>query len=433
MLNVKHEGTLSRLAQLAESNPFALYSPTPAQAAFHRSGSKRRLVRAGNRVGKTYAGAYEAWSHALHDPGSVGLVVSADWAGYRDVIARTMYELAPRHLLGDSEYNPARGWKNQHIHLTNGSQILFRSARSKTTSLAGIRASWLWADEPPPKELWGEMMSRVAVDDGDVWLTFTPIGSELGYLKEIVEDPQKGWEQHVVKLNAANCPHRTPADIDMQIDSYGAWERAQRVDAEWEGVTVDRSLEGFTEASVDASIPRLEWSVGIGADHGEGAGRENVVLILWNPTKKLLWILDEYVSKRTTTPEEDAVAIRSMLAKHNLDAVSVDSAVGDTNSAGKGSGGRVNDLLGSALGLRIGSPSKGPGSVEWGTRLLDVALRRGQVRIHPRCGATIAAMKHWKGGEEWKDLIDAIRYVATPILEAFFRGPELDRLRLLRA
>lgn len=433
-IHPKHQSALTALAGLAEVSPYALYSPGPVAERFHRSRSKRRLIRAPNRSGKTWAGSHEAWTQAVENPGTTGLVVAADWAGYRDVIARTMWEQAPRHLLyPESAYSPSRGWKNHHIQLTNGSSILFRSARSQTTSLAGIRASWLWADEPPPRELWGEMLSRVATDDGPVWLTFTPIGGELGWLREIVEDPAKGWDEYVIQLTPKDCPHRTQEDIDSQVASYGAWEMAQRARGEWEGVTLDRALEGFSEASVDGAVPTLEWSVGLGLDHGEGAGRENCVLILWNSAKKLLWIIDEYVSTRSTTPEEDAVCLRSMLLRHRLDPVAVDSAVGDTNSAGKGSGGRVNDLIGHALGVRVGSPSKGPGSVEWGTRLLDVALRRGQVRVHPRCGATIAAMKHWTGKEEHKDLIDAVRYVATPILESFFRGPELDRLRLLRA
>lgn len=432
-LSKKAVVAISQLQKAMATNPLAFYDPGPVSARFHRSRSNRRFIRAPNRSGKSFSGAAEAWFQALSKPKSVGLIMAADWSGYRDVIARTMFELAPKYMLSDSnDYNPSRGWKNEHILLENGSQIIFRSARSATTSIAGIRASWLWVDEPPPQYLWGEMLSRVATDNGPVWMTFTPIGGELGWLKDIVEDPAKGWEEYVIKLDTHDCPHRTAADIAAQVSSYGPWEMAQRAFGEWEGVTLDRRLEGFNELSVDDAIPRLEWHVGIGIDHGEGAGRENAVLIVYNFAKNLIWIIDEYVSTRSTTPEEDAFAIKAMLGRHNFDSVSVDSAYGDVNSAGKGSGGKVNTIMGDALGLRIMTPAKGPGSVEWGTRLLDIALRRGQVRIHSRCGATIASMKHWRGKEEWKDLIDAARYVMVPILERFFRGPELDRLRLLR-
>lgn len=427
---------LHSLSKAMEVNPFALYSPTPAQKQFHESTSKRRLLRAGNRVGKTYAGAYEAWYRAINYPGERGLIVAADWSGYKDVIAPTLWDLAPKHMLAsDCEFSPGRGWRGDRIVLKNGSQMIFRSGESKTKGVSGIRAHWLWIDEPPEKNKFGEILSRVAFDEGPAWMTFTPIGAELSWLKEKVSGEGSPWEEILAPLNAANCPHRTAASIAAQIADYSPWEINQRVFAEWEGITVDRALEGFSEDSVDDHIPKLSWEIGLGMDHGELAGHQICVLVLINKSKNLVWVLDEYVSTKSTTPEEDAVEIRKMLSRHNFDPISIDHAVGDTNSAGKGSGGRVNKILGDQLQIRISNPDKSPGSVEWGTRLLNIFLKRGNLKVHSRCLRTAASLKHWRGGnnEEWKHIIDGLRYVLVPQIEGMLRGPELDRIRLLRA
>jgi len=442
-ITTKQSKALQVLAALAAQNPLALYRPSPLQRRFHASKHKRRLLRAGTQTGKTLAGAVEAWRHAIDCPGSIGLILAANHKAKIEVVGLKMWEVAPRHLLDPSaHYDTVRGWKHDQIRLSNGSLILFRSAESQSTAVAGLTADWLWIDEPPPKGLYGEALSRVAVRNGPAWMTFTPIGRPCEWLRLHIEgDDERGiapteeWEQHIIRLTSEDCPHRSPESIRAQTEGYGPWEYAQRVLAEWDGITPERVLDGLSEESVSASLPRLQWSVGLGIDHGELAGHEVCVLVVFERGKNLIWVLDEYVSSTSTTPEEDAHKIRQMLGRHGISPSDVDIARGDVNSVGKlGAGNKVNDLLGHALGIRVSKPGKGPGSIDFGVRLLNVALRRGHLRLHPNAKGTLKALQHWQGKDDgYKHYVDALRYVAVPILEGMYSPVEIDRLRLVRA
>jgi len=439
---------MARLLEVARTDPRLLLVRSPVQQSFRDSGHLRRLVRGGTQTGKTTIGVDEAWNQAETKPGSSGLILCADWPSARDVVGKKMWEMAPKHLIHpDSDYLPNRGWKNKQILLLNGSIIHLRSGESKQVGLSGLTVDWLWFDEPPPQNLFGESLSRVAARQGPVWMTMTPIGRPCGWLQKHIEGdpktntpPQEDWEQHVMRLSPEDCPHRTPESIAQQIAGYGPWERAQRVDAAWDGVTVNRMFADYDEDAQDPIIEHRNYQMGLGIDHGEGAGRQAAVLVLWSTKPGIrIHVIDEYVSAKATTPEEDAKAIRAMLARHGFNPNQVDLAYGDINSAGKRSPGtKINDLLSYELnGLRIRTPSKGPGSVEFGVRLINVALRRGHLKVHPSCQSLDHSLRHWTGKKsQHNDLthtLDALRYLVVPVLQRCYGQSEFDRIRLRRA
>ena len=132
--------------------------------------------------------------------------------------------------------------------------------------------------------------------------------------------------------------------------------------------------------------------IGVGIDHGEHAGSQVAVLAAWNAQG--IWILDETVSEASTTPTQDAHAIRRMLLENGLDVHLVDTWVGDVNSAG---------------------------SVDLGEKLLNAGFLRRQVKVHPQCEAVIKGLRHARGGradEDLKHALDAMRYVTYAPLTA---------------
>lgn len=445
----RSEAAARWLVDTGSRSPLDLYVPTPRQELFHRDQHPRRRLQAANGGGKTVAGAAEAWWHLTRrhpwrpvlSSVTTGLIVSADWTSYRDVVAKTMAALAPWDELDPScDYTPARGWRNGMIRMKNGNSALFRSAESESTSVAGITASWAWADEPLPEHLWGEVRGRlrgqwVPGSPPPMWLTYTPIGRPLEYLRLHVEgDPTRGippredWSLHQIRLTEDDCPHLAPRTIAAMLQSYRADEYAQRVLGEWDGPTFDRVLDGWTSDAISSEMPEADWEVGLGIDHGERAGAESVVLLAWQTGRPVIWVLDEWESTRGTEPAEDAREIRAMLLRRGLQVSDLAMVVGDTNSAGKQAvGRRINDLLSQELGVPIRPPNKRPGSVDYGCRLLNMALRRGHLRVHPRCKGQVQSIQHWRGkDDDLKHRIDRLRYIAVPVLEATYSRRDLD-------
>lgn len=442
---------MRRALAALQAAPDLRFVPSPKQQQFLETKHKRVLLRAANQVGKTTIGALKVVRYMRENPGCTVLVLAANHTAKTEVVGLALAEFASSaDLEPRSDYNSTRGWRNDQMRFRNGAKAIFRSAESQSTSIAGLTVDAAWVDEPPPMKIWGEVTTRVAVrhnpngPGGEMWLTFTPIGREVTWLRHIIEGdatanpptpPQEDWDQIVIQLTAQDCPHRSQASIDAQTASYGPWEYAARVLGAWEGDTPDRVFDGFDEDCVVDRVPAGAYSTGLGLDHGELAGHEAAVLPMWNVKQKTIFVVDEYVSKSATDVDRDAKGIREMLRRHGRTPEAIDQARGDTNSAGKTRPGlKVNQLFEEALpGLRIRRPRKDRGSVEYGVRLINIAMRRGHLKVHSRCVNLIRSLRHWEGkDDDLKHILDALRYILVPIIEDMYDSDEIDRLRMLR-
>jgi len=423
---------------------------SPGQEQFHRDPSSRRLLRAANQVGKTRAGSAEMWwtmldRHPFREPlgrASVGWIILPDLNDWPKV-SRKIRELEPPGALdGGCKYDTAKGYTYRGargLMTRNGSLAIPKSGTQQQTALAGDTLDWLWFDEPPKASHWGEALSRLAVNGGYAWLTFTPIGKPLAWLKtylhgnaETNEEGHPEWSETLIKLTPENVPHRTADNIAKQVAAYDAWEYAQRVEGAWEGVTVDRYLHGFSEGCVvdPDALPKME-RLGLGMDHGEGIGKEYAVLVGWDGWR--LWALDEYSATANSTPAVDAAGIVAMLARWGLSPQQVGLCKGDINSGGKlGAGMSVNELMEREFAriaklavppFRIETPNKGKGSVDTGRRALNTAFLSGKAFMLPSVPRLIHACRHWRGGRDLADPVDAYRYIAVEFLDARPQGP----------
>ena len=432
---------------LASLLPSFAFQPSRRQAGFLGSSHPRRLLRAGNQVGKTVAGAHEAWGLAtgLHPwkrtkrGPSLGLIVSADWGSYVAVVAAAMHGLCPWSLIdANNAFSKERGWKNRTITLKNGSQILFRSANQGTTAIAGIKADWVWIDEPPPPDIWSEAVSRTANTGGPVYMTMTPIGRPVEWLREHVEGvPELGipareeWEQHRLRLTVEDCPYKTQALIDAQLSGCPSWELPQRRDGEWEGAEPEMLMEAFTSAVLTTLPDGITYQVALGIDHGERAGKECALLACWNRQARRVHIVAEYKSRSASVPAEDFQGMCAAIRAAGFDPMhDIDTITGDVNSAGKVAAGRkVNDLFAELFERPVGRPNKGPGSIDHGVRILNYAMASGILTIDAGCVGLVKSLKNWTGAnDDLKDFIDALRYVAVPVVESFFRKDEASKL-----
>lgn len=461
--------TLATVARWYGENPFYSYDPTRGMAPFHRSRSKRRLVRCGNQVGKTYACAWEAWSHLTGaDPTrqivpSDGMAMIADLDNAYPLVSEKLRQTAPMHLLDPAtRYVEGRGWYthgSRYILTRAGRRMIFRGGEGSPMSAESATVGWLWMDEPPKEDRFGGAVSRVAVAEGPVWMGFTPVARPTAWLRRRVEgDPDTGelpretWEQTRVHLTEADCTTisgrviRSQASIDRQTASYSPWELAQRVHGEWEGIAIDRKLVGFSERCVvtmeDAPRdfdPGEGDSLRFGLDHGQLTGKQVCTLELWQ--RKKVWMLAECVFPANTGPRDVALAMLAMLDYVGLTIHDVGRIVGDANSAGlMGGGAKYNEFIErelcaalktSALPCEFSVPDKRRGSVDAGETAMSSAMRDGRFFVvdghgmtwregklrGSGCGPFIRAARAYTGKEEdLKNNIDAARYGVSDLL-----------------
>lgn len=357
-----------------------------------------------------------------------GRIVTYSWAQSVEV-QRRINEILPKFMVEGYDFNDQRGFVGAKIKLKKeygGSMVEVMTAGQDSIAHGAAALDFVWIDEPPPRNLFSELLARLLVKKGTLYITMTPIGRPVDWLLEEIEEGR--LSDHRFDLTPDNCPHLGQDQIDSIEHKYLPHERPQRMHGHWHGESPDRFFEAFSQQAVTDELPRGEVSIAIGIDHGEGVGKEAAILMLYTGDEfPKIWIIDEYRNTKRTDPDEDAAGILEMLRRHDIHPGEVDLAVGDINTAGKGGGGiKVNDALSDAIRRQtktrhapfvIRSARKGRGSVMYGSRLINYAFRRGDLTIHPRCKTLLHSFQHFKGNEEdLKHPLDAARYAISSIL-----------------
>ena len=438
----------SKLAEVASVHPMLTFRPSPALADFVDNDHDRLvLVRAANRVGKTRHGTYKAARFAVEHPESRGRIVGPTRRQVQDVMGRYLSEFLGPHLHRSSYYTPGRGWNQPTIRLRNGSLVQCRSMEDHPTAHAGDELDWALLDEPPPAHILMETLARLMSRGGRCWLTMTPVGRPVEYLRELVEAKGSPWRQYVAAFSAENCPWYTREQVDgwLEVMDTSPFERAQRVEGAWDGVTLDRFLAGFSEANVDASAIGAGTSVevALAIDHGEVGSNTVALLIVWGGGQsrglswapqagRHVWVLDEHVSEDGDSEVQHAAGIVDMLRRHAIRPADVKVAVGDTNRRGNW---RVNDMLTAEVARQLKrrtAPFRFVAATKdrsWGHRVVNGAFKRRELFVHPRCESTLRTLRHWKGGKTGEDgdlshAADALRYGVLGILgdRPFYAG-----------
>lgn len=414
------------------------YRPGPTCSAFIASDGRRDLLRAPNQIGKTRAGARRADRWSLAHPGGVFGVLVADLVNaYPEFCAKVHETISLPELDPATTYTENKGFTLHGRHglrYRNGARWLFRTGSGPLQGLEVFSAHAGWIDEVPTPAHYSAFVRGV---HGPLWVTFTPIGRDPKWFRRKVEgDPDTGeppeeqWRQFVPELSVRECPWRTPAQIAEMIAKVDPVYRPQRCRGEWDGPTLARRFTAFTDESIVDDLPTGggPWHYSWGIDHGEGAGKEFAVLIAWN--SKHVVVLDEYVNADATRPDTDAEGILAVMARRGVAVAQVRHWRGDANSAGKGSVGEsVNAMLGRAIGMRLGwpgpvaisAPHKGPGSVDAGEQMMNVALDAREMLVHRRCRKFIHAIWHYQAtgpNDPDKHGIDGARYALVEILTA---------------
>lgn len=236
---------LTTLSEALEENPLEAYNRPHSpklhrkQLQFHAAKTRYKLFIAGNRSGKSYAGAADDLIQALPmDWVPEHLQPYKKWGIdepfkcriFTPDLTDTMFEIhdalkalcPPSQLKGGS-------WKNAYaradriLRFENGSQFDFFSYDQDLDKMGSVSRHRIRFDEEPPEAIYKASRKRVIDTGGDLCFTFTPelgISWTHGHFYERRDDP----EITVVQAGMADNPHLSPSEIEAYIADIGTEE-----------------------------------------------------------------------------------------------------------------------------------------------------------------------------------------------------------------
>ena len=361
---------LSRLRARAEAEPLSWVRWCPPQADWLRLSAPRKLLRAGNQFGKTWAAMAEVIWRALgvhpyyptRPPPVEMWVVCTSWA-QSVAIMRKFWELVPRARLRRSNFDPRNGFgkDNPAVVFDNGSIVRFRTTNQGPEALAGATIDYVAIDEPCDEGVYRELDRRVMRRGGQIGITLTPINRPCDWLRELVE---RGAVREVhARLTVANLtplgaggPLRlldgTPMDqrwIDEQRRTTPPLYAPVVLDGEWEvrpeGVffknfSRDRHLNGAVR--LDGQRAPIRWVLGI--DYAAADRPYGQVAVLSQVqsyandrgrAEELLYAVDLVALAGVASSEQFASAVVGMLGRHGLRWRDLHSVYGDNPEIGR--------------------------------------------------------------------------------------------------
>tara|TARA_R110002110_G_scaffold349256_3_gene559456 strand:- start:83 stop:1531 length:1449 start_codon:yes stop_codon:yes gene_type:complete len=429
---------------------------TPPQAEFHAMAAKRKLLRAGNQVGKSVCGLGQVimscigtYEHSQPPP-IEAWVVTTSWA-QGVALHKKFWELCPKSALTERSrgaFDARRGFgkDNPAVVFNNGSIVRFRTSQQGATALSGSTIDLVHIDEPCDEEIYRELDRRLLRRNGNLIITLTPINKYVGWLKELVDDGIVA-EVHarMVPENFVPIGSNRPLCLAGGVPMDQAWIDEQRrttlkryapvlLDGEWETRSASPVFEAFElGVHVTELIPTKDVKVALGIDHGSGRNFKQIGVLVavddrGENTK--VYVIDEAASDGDTTPDQDADAYLQMLRRNGLQWHDLDHVYGDKEYGGRGDGlGRKSNreltrALMRKMHMGAGVPlvpsirqaktgrGGGRGSVYRGCEWLHRAmLREGHFTCHPRCTRVLASFSHFDFRDsDYKDSIDALRY-----------------------
>jgi len=266
---------------------------------------RERLFMAGNRTGKTEAGAYEM---ALHLTGKY----PAWWTGKRFEKAvqawacgttnGTTRDIVQEKLLGPegahgtgmipagliAKVSNKQGLPNaadtiavKHVS-GHRSHVSFKSYESGRKAFEGAAVHVIWLDEESPLDVYIECLYRTATTGGILYTTFTPLAGMSDVVKSF-EEPESDEARavkHVTRCDWEQVPHLDAAAKAQLIASTPPYQR----DARTKGIPQLGAGAIYPVAESEIVVPYFEipahWPRSYGMDVG------------WNRTAVVCGALD---------------------------------------------------------------------------------------------------------------------------------------------
>lgn len=331
---VEVHATLKKAIDLQRFNRMGLFKPYTKQLAFFAMSADERLLMAGNRQGKTEAGAFECavhltgkypdwWpksAHRVDHPceawaagesslavrdilqtkliGPVGLEAEygtgyipkedlLDWTMARGV-SDAMDTVHVQHYAPDGN----GGWIKDGV-----SSLTFKSYEQGRQKWQGTGKDFVWFDEEPPEAIYSEGKTRTLAGSqgtrGFVYMTFTPLlGQSTVVLSFTSENQDPDASRDFITMTIDDALHLLPEDRKKIIAAYAPWEREARI----MGVPLLGSGRIFITPESALMEPGIQpelipaywrkiWGTDFGIDHPFAAA-----LLLWDVENDIIHV-----------------------------------------------------------------------------------------------------------------------------------------------
>jgi hypothetical protein len=341
-----------------------------------------------------------------------------------------------------------------HLRLPNGSEVIFSTADQDPLSFEGTRIQWAHCDEPVKPFVFNGLCRGLMIDNGSILFTLTPLGVDAAWMNMRFCNPASDLVMqglvHLVRAKISDNPYLTREHWE-QFAASGEWtdaERKARLEGEFESLG-NRLIHTF-DPSVHVipafSLPR-DWIRGMTVDPHHSRAP---AIAWWRKSPDGIYHFyrewpDDLITKtkrRAMPPTELAIFLRNIEADQPAQVRIADPRFGKAKftSHGKQQAAWV-DLMGEQ-GLKFDARIPDIATIEIGeTKLCDMfrwdstfpisPTNTPKIFIHDTCPNLIASLNNYgllphhdatrgeaKRSEEWKDMIDVMRYtVLYPIVD----------------
>lgn len=320
-----------RLREIEKTNAIRRYFPDEGKLCrtnypkhmqfFHLGNTRReRLFLAGNRVGKTLVGAYEASCHLTGSypswwQGRVFTRPVRVWAA--GDTSKTVRDIIQLILMGEpGKYGTGMIPKDKivrtlartglgdavdvvHVKHVSGdnSQLTFKSYDQRRESFQGTEQDVIWLDEEAPEDIYTECLMRTMTNNGMMMLTFTPLQGLTKVVQSFLEGgavdrPIDSESKAVVTAGWDDAPHLSEAAKQDLLASIPPFQR----DARTKGIPQLGSGAIYpipeSEIVVDDFVPPKWWPRAYGLDVGWNFTA--AVFVCKNPDTGVMYVYNTY-------------------------------------------------------------------------------------------------------------------------------------------
>lgn len=293
---------------------FDFFEPYKKQIEFFDLGVTKteRMFTAGNQLGKTHPGAFEAtchltgeypewWMGRRWDRPTRGWLCGETSLATRDTIQKKLCGepgvndafgtgMIPRDAFADKP-SLARGVTDaydtiQVKHKSGGISVgRFKSYEQGRTKFQGETLDFIWDDEECPMEIYSEQLARITATNGMIYTTFTSLKGATSIVERFMSE--NSIDRAYVTMTIDDVigephGHIKKEDRAKIIAKYQPWEVDARV---FGGILrgegrVFRHLEALISEEAISNIPphwRKIWGIDFGINHPFAA-----VLLAWD-------------------------------------------------------------------------------------------------------------------------------------------------------
>jgi phage terminase large subunit-like protein len=225
-----------QLADAAKKPNVLVYKPNSGvHEDFHKSTKVGRILRGGNRSGKSVAGTVEGiWRSTgkhpyqrTHDVPTRGRIVTVDRdAGLKQIILPLLKQWTPPSELVNGAWEDSWSNSDKVMRFRNGSEIEIKTHQQEVESFAGVPRHWIHFDEECPQSIFNECRLRLVDFNGVWWMTMTPVEGQDWIYDRYIATEAKNVDRFEVDIS--DNPHLNKRALELLDDDLDDEEKKIR-------------------------------------------------------------------------------------------------------------------------------------------------------------------------------------------------------------